>query len=566
MPFRAPVILVMFLVGAVLFPTPLAHGDGKVFAPSAIVPETPDQRALVVWDADASTETMVIETSVRAAGDAFGWIVPVPAEPEVAAVSPGIFRTLEAVFLPRLSQGPPLNHPAIVITGVLATVLLLAAVFARSRRGWIRGVVYAGLCIFFLLLALLPTLGSPRGLSGGSSVVVLSRASLGGQDVAVLRARSAGDLEAWLTEQGFDCPAEATSIFDAYIAEGWVFVASRVERSSEGAASEADQTQVQNTRPIAMRFKTDAPVYPMRLTAVGSRGLDLELFCFGPSTAQIDAMEIVRSGPTRFDEPALARPVSSPTGKIEVVHQGLRALVGDAPWATHLRANLTPAQMRRDLPLSWGDALESGNVRHSGQSASHWALLIAIAFYLALALGMLAARTVGAPRSKLLPIGAIGIFATITVLIFTPMTMHPVQGRDAGHRWGLMNNMDSLAESARSAAYDLPDASAEAAIAAIRGALPDPELAEYADENPLTGQRPVELDAPGDYTLQIDEHGRAVLRTYDMLGRGWDTAVWGPDSAPELSEPWIRPEAPRDPPDPFASDQPTPSPSPQAGG
>ena len=69
--------------------------DGKVFAARGIeVPvRTPDQRALIHFK--EGVQRLVIETAFAAEGTNFAWVVPLPSEPKIEAVSTNFFSGFE---------------------------------------------------------------------------------------------------------------------------------------------------------------------------------------------------------------------------------------------------------------------------------------------------------------------------------------------------------------------------------------------------------------------------------------------------------------------------------------
>jgi len=104
---RGTLLLLLLLVF-----TSLARADGKLFQRAVVAqpPTTPDQRALVVFDAERCLETLVVETTVdpggAASGGEFAWVIPLPAKPAIEASTTGLFPSIEMFCSPELAFTP----------------------------------------------------------------------------------------------------------------------------------------------------------------------------------------------------------------------------------------------------------------------------------------------------------------------------------------------------------------------------------------------------------------------------------------------------------------------------
>jgi hypothetical protein len=74
-------------------------------------------------------------------------------------------------------------------------------------------------------------------------------------------------------------PANAEPVIASYVKDGWVFVATKVRRDKP-------DNETSTPHPLSFTFKTDKPVYPMRLTGVDNEPLSVELYVFGPDRVQ----------------------------------------------------------------------------------------------------------------------------------------------------------------------------------------------------------------------------------------------------------------------------------------
>lgn len=111
------------------------------------------------------------------------------------------------------------------------------------------------------------TAGAPKGVS------VLSRERIGGYDVTRLRAGDAGDLRSWLNRGGYETPARAEPILEDYVDRDWAFVAIRL---ADPVAGEA-----RPLTPLRVSFASERLVYPLRLSSVSERPVDVELYVAG---------------------------------------------------------------------------------------------------------------------------------------------------------------------------------------------------------------------------------------------------------------------------------------------
>jgi len=136
-----------------------------------------------------------------------------------------------------------------------------------------------------------PEVGSASGGDDGATagaappVDVIGREEIGGCDVTRLASSDRDALGGWLDENGYEVPDGAGPIFDSYIRQGWKFVAIRLADDSDG-----------RLRPLRVSFDVDIPVYPMRLSQLASRPIDLTLYTLADAERQVAGLETVWSG------------------------------------------------------------------------------------------------------------------------------------------------------------------------------------------------------------------------------------------------------------------------------
>lgn len=414
-----------------------AAADGMVFKRPLVAddPWIPDQRALLNWmDGE---ETLVIETSVNGGGEDLAWVVPMPSVPEVEEAPAGLFPLLAEAFGPRLKIEDPWwimilsltvlswwslrqrsrLHTRIAAVSISWTSLLIL------MSGWELGQTLAVLCLLvfvslmvtsgtlshevtawkaFVWVAIL-VIGSAliffvnmvsygklmAGVPGGVKVLGITQA--GRFDVTVLKAEDKDSLADWMKTNDFHFPAAAGPAVEAYVREGWVFAAMKVRREGERGSGPL--------HPVTFRFKSDKPVYPMRLTASATQGkpLALDLFVFGPSSAAVPGMESKRSSLTYPDRAGPGLDKSS--GRtLANAHLEIRRWFGDAKVGTWLRGVLPVDQLSKDVLPAWTE-----NSLHDPEATTLAGAVNAVLNRASLALAALAFLLTIQDRRKLSP-------------------------------------------------------------------------------------------------------------------------------------------------------------------
>ena len=91
-------------------------------------------------------------------------------------------------------------------------------------------------------------------------------------------------------------------------------------------------------RCLQFTFKTDIPVYPMRLTGAGATNpLNLRLFIAGPGTAKADNLKLI----------------ASTKAELEHLSPGLSKLVSPKMQITALEGRLSIQEMQKDIAISF---------------------------------------------------------------------------------------------------------------------------------------------------------------------------------------------------------------------
>jgi hypothetical protein len=175
----------------------------------------------------------------------------------------------------------------------------------------------------------LQTLGMDQPPTPSQAVSILDRKIVGVFETATITSHDAKALQAWLSENEFAVPANAEPVTASYVKDGWVFVATKVRRDKPDNATSTPH-------PLSFTFKTDKPVYPMRLTGLmNSQSLMVDLYVFSNA----------RAAAPHFKVESCTRP--------NITHPLLHKWIGDSTVATKLAATLSPADMRKDVWINW---------------------------------------------------------------------------------------------------------------------------------------------------------------------------------------------------------------------
>jgi hypothetical protein len=355
---------------------PLAALADSMVIPTVAYPAKitiPDQRALICYT--NGTERLVIETRFTGAGTNFAWVVPLPGQPVIEEATTGLFPTLQYLFRPKIVHDVPRYWLGILIT--MGLIYLFRFVLKHASNGFVF-LLYL-LLVFFAALVL-PALSSAKtkGMASGSSaqaVSILDRKLVGIFETTTITSRDAKALQTWLSKNGFAVPTNAESVIASYVKDGWVFVATKVRRDQP-------DNETSTPHPLSFTFKTDKPVYPMRLTGVDNGSLSVELYVFGPSRAEASLFKVERCIRPNHTSETEKRSRWSPETLV-IVHPLLREWADGSPAATKLTATLSPADMRKDVWINWTPFWESGNRLYSWQGALTTALNWGAGFFAA---------------------------------------------------------------------------------------------------------------------------------------------------------------------------------------
>ncbi len=353
-----------------------ALADGMVI-PTIAYPAKitiPDQRALICFS--NGTERLVIETRFTGAGTNFAWVVPLPSQPVIEEATTGLFPTLQYLFQPKIVHEVPQYYIGILFA--LGFVYLLRLAAKSVSNAFTIAIVL--LLLVILAALLLPALSGAktagmRSTTSSQAVYILNRKLVGIFETTTIASHDVKALQVWLSENGFAVPTNTEPVIASYVKDGWVFVATKVRRDKP-------DNETSTPHPLSFTFKTDKPVYPMRLTGLDNGPLSVELYVFGPSRAEASHFKVERC--TRPNYSSDAGGWSRWKSKtLVIVHPLLREYTQGFLAATKLTATLSPADMHNDVWINWTPFWEEGNRLFSWQGALTTALNLGVELFAA---------------------------------------------------------------------------------------------------------------------------------------------------------------------------------------
>ena len=139
--------------------------------------------------------------------------------------------------------------------------------------------------------------GEDGGAADGGGAEVLLVERVGSFEITVLTATNAGDVVTWLDENGYQQDPESEPILQQYLDEDHVFAAVKL---TDGAG-------LGEIHPIVLRFASDEPCVPLRLTRIAAVE-DMEIRTFFLSRARVAPRSYrhVLVNPLKIDWPNFA--------------------------------------------------------------------------------------------------------------------------------------------------------------------------------------------------------------------------------------------------------------------
>ncbi|WP_031080414.1 DUF2330 domain-containing protein [Streptomyces sp. NRRL S-118] len=235
------VALLALQLGSLISPA-YACGCGAMIPDRASRIGVQRETSIVHWDARSRTEQIVMRFSVRGTAREAAWIMPVPGRADVELGDPYLFEELRELTAPEHRT----RH------------------YFWPRSGdWPFGGGGD--------TAAAPAPGAAPDATA-PPVGVVGRERLGDFDVARLTATDPDALRDWLDDNGFELPERLSGELRPYVEQKWEYVAVRLAPEERGAALYG------TLDPLRIRFASERPVYPMRLSRLATTPQSLGLY------------------------------------------------------------------------------------------------------------------------------------------------------------------------------------------------------------------------------------------------------------------------------------------------
>lgn len=195
------------------------------------------ERIVFAIDEEAGKVDVHVQVSVTGEVDAFAWVVPVPAVPELYLSTQALFDGLDAVTAPQFQ--------------------LLQEVRGECRQED-REALAGGDDAADFDTGSVPESDANDSDEGG--VVVLDQRTVGPYETVTLRGETAEELVDWLQERGFTIPDGIEPSLAPYLSETGAFVALRLTKGATAA----------DLQPLAMRYDGTKASIPITLTRIAA--------------------------------------------------------------------------------------------------------------------------------------------------------------------------------------------------------------------------------------------------------------------------------------------------------
>jgi hypothetical protein len=337
----AAALIVLALSAAVL-------ADGKMYVRETVPPTIPYQRALILFK--GGVQTLILQSKYELPEEdgvvSLGWVVPVPAVPEVASMPAEHARHL--FWLLSFRSRPALIKISESIFGFClagCVIFVLIAVIRASHKPHLRHKLFfygMGVAMLLLMAAILmPALSTVKSLG----VDVIAEHQVGVYDVRVVKSEDSEALIAWLNANDFTFGNEDRAAFDDYISRGWCFVVARIDPSAEHEEYELVSEGL--AAPLILRFPHDTPVYPLALTSTGGHDTEILIYLAAETKMVCDERLTLRFAGNIYTPSFLSYLIDDvePTGFFTAEQLSY-------PYLCKFRNTLTAEQMKEDIAFT----------------------------------------------------------------------------------------------------------------------------------------------------------------------------------------------------------------------
>ena len=230
---RKPTLIVCLFAALAFLSPRLAEACGCFAAPNPAIPVV-QAGEKILFAQDGTKVTAHIQIQYEGEAEEFGWLIPVPAVPDVRLSAEEVFSQLEANTNPQFlyTVGPGFCDQGGGAFGCSDDEVALAAEIDP---------------------------GAQQPPSGPDDVVVV-QSTAGPFEFAVVRADTKTPMVEWLQTNGYVVPAGGEDLLDPYIGSDAYFLALKL-RSGQS---------VGDLQPIVIEYDADMPMIPLILTRLGA--------------------------------------------------------------------------------------------------------------------------------------------------------------------------------------------------------------------------------------------------------------------------------------------------------
>lgn len=223
MKFLKLITMTSLLLGAGFLPS-ISVACGGFFCQLIPINQAAEQ---IVFRQDGNQVTAMVQIQFAGNPSEFSWVVPVPSTPEYELGSNTAFNDLELATRPQFNLAQTGSGCFVDDIAFGGPVAVDADVSAESSSG---------------------------------GVVVESVRDVGGYTVTLISGDNAESISQWLADNNFDLTSQGEQLLAPYVEEQMKFVAVRLQQN-RGTGS---------IQPLILKYESDKPVIPIRLTAVAA--------------------------------------------------------------------------------------------------------------------------------------------------------------------------------------------------------------------------------------------------------------------------------------------------------
>lgn len=213
------------LLTVYVLPVP-SHACGGFFCQLTPINQAAEQ---IVFRQDGDQITAMVQIQFQGDAEDFSWVVPVPSTPTYEVGSNSAFTDLERVTRPQFNLSRS-GQECFIDNGGFDTDSVASSPVSLSES------------------------------AADAGVVVEDVQDVGGYVVTLISGDNAESISQWLMDNGYDLTEEGEQLLAPYVAEQMKFAAVKLQQN-RGTGS---------IQPLIMKYQSDKPVVPIRLTAVAA--------------------------------------------------------------------------------------------------------------------------------------------------------------------------------------------------------------------------------------------------------------------------------------------------------